>query len=141
MKYNHFNTNFNNQLWTDVITGAMNDFIGGAMLRKSPQANIDDDGQNIIISIVAPSLEKSDIKVSIEDGKLKISADKKTEVTEKEPKRLKYEWNFNQWTRVFNINNALDVNSISATYDLGLLKVTLPKKEKEKAQDIEVEIQ
>jgi HSP20 family protein len=141
MKYNHqFNYNPLQNALENVFSSSMSDLMGGTMIRKSPQANISENESNFTIAIVAPGLEKSDFKVSIDDGKLQIEVDKVLSNTEESVKSIKNEWKLNQWKRTFKVDNSLDLAAITASYDLGILKVQLPKKEASSKQAFDIEI-
>lgn len=142
MRYNNhqFNPNQLHNVLEDVFNIALSDLMGGTMIRKSPQANISENEAGFTIIVVAPGLEKSDFKVSVEDGKLNIAVDKTQSESNQIHKMIKNEWNFGQWKRSFKIDNTLDASQITATYELGVLTLELPKKEVSNTNVFNIEI-
>lgn len=77
----------------------------------------------------APGLDKKDIKVSYDDGYLKISASKEDSKDEETKNYIKKERTYGLIERQFYIG-AIDQDSIKAEFNNGILQITVPKKEK-----------
>ncbi|MBA3829060.1 MAG: Hsp20/alpha crystallin family protein [Taibaiella sp.] len=115
-------------------------FKAGANFSATP-VNIQETDKAYELQLIAPGLKKEDFKLSMDGDILNISYDHKAETTEqKEVKWVRNEYKFRSFKRSFTINDAVDSNSIGATYADGILFVTLPKKEvsEPKVQNITV---
>lgn len=98
-----------------------------------PAVNISEDEKNFCVDIVAPGFKKDDFKVNVEDDMLTISADVKSEKTEEDKKKqyTRREYSHSSFTRSFKLpDNATDDN-ISADFNDGILKLTIPKSEQQ----------
>ncbi len=89
------------------------------------------------IELAAPGYEKADFKVAFEHGQLVISGEKATTETEEgattpTEKFTHKEFTYNNFERTFNLpEDGVDVDGIKASYQAGILTVSLPKKEVE----------
>ena len=81
--------------------------------------------------LAAPGLQKSDFNINIENDYLVISAEKKTEKEEtgNEGKFTRREFNYSSFKRSFQLDENINREGIAASYENGVLSITLPKKE------------
>jgi HSP20 family protein len=78
---------------------------------------------------VAPGFKKEDFKVKVDDDILTISAEIKTESTE-EGKNKEYtrrEYSSSSFSRSFQLPDNVKDDSITASYQDGILKLEMPK--------------
>src|SRR6266566_2712883 len=71
---------------------------------------------------------------------VKISGTKAQVAEEKAEKVHRYERTYGAFERTFRLSASIDPKKIKATYDLGVLTITLPKAETAKPHLIEVEV-
>ncbi|PWT78667.1 MAG: heat-shock protein Hsp20 [Acidobacteria bacterium] len=92
---------------------------------------------NVIAVVELPGMRKKDIDISLHDGTLTISGERKRESIggEKAEHTERYVGTFR---RSIVLPTRVDANKVSATYRDGMLTVTLPKAEEAKAKQIEV---
>jgi HSP20 family protein len=91
-----------------------------------PAINVKETELEYKISIAAPGLEKHDFDIQLDQGMLKISAEK-TENKENNGKFSRREYNYSSWTRSFALpEDALD-GKISAEYKNGELRIEVPR--------------
>ena len=78
---------------------------------------------------ILPGMKKEDIAVDIDGDYLTISAQRNTETEEKDDKNsyVRRERSYGSFSRSFNISN-IKSEEISGSYENGVLKLTLPKK-------------
>jgi len=119
------------------------DFFGGTddELDKgdvSPKVSIEDKADEYIVRFELAGLSKEDVKVTYKNEKLYITGEKKEE-TEK-ALYFKNERKFGKIARGIEIPMLINAEGIDATFENGLLSVTLPKVEEEKEPGIEVNI-
>ena len=107
-----------------------------------PAVNIKDRAKHYFIEVAAPGFKKSDFLVELEDNTLTISAKKaENKTTEKEGEKVEKEtYTHREFTnsafkRAFTISEkAVDVSKIEASYEAGVLVVSIPKKEVEETK-------
>ncbi|MCD4758133.1 MAG: Hsp20/alpha crystallin family protein [Arcobacteraceae bacterium] len=92
------------------------------------------------IDVDLPGVNKDDISIDIDDGKLTISGERKIKEEVKEEDYYKVETSFGKFQRFFTIPKNVDVENITASSDKGVLEVVIPKLEKDKnKKKIEIE--
>lgn len=109
------------------------DFWGyqGVDHQVSVPVNLRETGKTYEMSLVAPGLRKEDFKLNVSNDMLTISYEQKQEQKQdgQEDGWLRKEYRMQSFSRSFNLDDTIDVAKISASYDNGILHLTLPKKE------------
>jgi HSP20 family protein len=99
--------------------------------KEFPAVNIAENDKNYSLEVVAPGFRKEDFKLKVDDDVLTISAESKTEHKEnengKEKDYTRREYNYNSFTRSFQLPENVKDDSISAGYKDGILNIELPK--------------
>lgn len=95
-----------------------------------PAVNIKEIENEYQLEVAAPGLQKEDFNIEVKEGILKLSVSKNTESEEKTEKYTRKEFGFQKFERNFALpKNTVQVESIQASYENGVLKVALPKQE------------
>lgn len=94
-----------------------------------PAVNIVEKDSNYEITLMAPGLNKSDFKISLDNNLLSVAYEKAEEKNEESEKFVKREFAIRSFKRTFTVNDKLDIENISAVYENGLLTVSVPKLE------------
>ena len=105
-----------------------------------PSVDISETKDNFIVKAELPGLESKDVNVSISGGLLIIKGEKKKEEEEKDEHHHYVERYSGSFQRVFQLPTAVKGNKVEATFDKGVLKVTLPKVEEAKKKEIEIKV-
>ncbi|MPN59108.1 18 kDa heat shock protein [bioreactor metagenome] len=76
-----------------------------------------------------PGFDKKDIKIDIDGGYLTINAERHSKSEEKDDKNnyIRCERSYGSFSRSFDVS-AINTDAIAASYDNGVLKLTMPKK-------------
>src|SRR5438132_4665758 len=106
----------------------------------TPLADITEDDKEYVIKAELPDMKKEDVKVTVENGVLTISGERKFEKEEKNKKYHRVERGYGTFMRSFTLPDDADANKIKAEFKNGLLKVHLPKSEHAKPKHIEVNV-
>jgi HSP20 family protein len=107
----------------------------------SPLVDIIEDDHEYLFKADLPEMRKEDVKVTIENGVLYISGERKTEKEEKKRKFHRLERFFGTFERTFTVPEDADTTKIVADFHDGVLQVHLPKRPMPKPQAIEVKVQ
>jgi len=93
-----------------------------------PKVNISETKENFKMDVAAPGLHKKDLKIDVTNNVLTISAEKEEN---KEENHTWREYNYSSFTRSFTLPDDVVADKIEATYDGGILRLILPRQEKE----------
>ena len=105
-----------------------------------PLVDIFEEPDAIRLVAEVPGVRPSDVKITVEDNLLTIKGTKEQVPEEKAEKVHRYERTYGAFERSFRLSASIDANKIKATYNLGVLTITLPKAETAKPHLIEVEV-
>ena len=117
-------------------------FIANEVVRGSvPSVNIKDTKDAYLIDVAAPGFTRESFSVKIEDSILTIVGEKATDKLEEGEKYTRKEFHQASFKRSFTLPKTIVADSITAAYENGILRVSLPKLEESKAKGtIEVKI-
>jgi HSP20 family protein len=98
--------------------------------------------KNDEVNLVAelPGLTKEDVDISIENGTLTISGEKKRESEVKDDNFHRVERAYGRFQRSFALPSAIDPKKVKAVFKDGILTVNLGKKEEAKPKKVEIEV-
>lgn len=106
------------------------------------RTDIKDEGDHFLLEADLPGFRKEDIDLHLQDGLLTITA-KHDETSEHKDENGKYvcrERRVGSFTRSFNVSG-IQEDAISASYENGVLKLTLPKQGEPEPQSRKIAIQ
>ncbi|MGH7545020.1 MAG: Hsp20/alpha crystallin family protein [Gemmatimonadota bacterium] len=88
-----------------------------------------------------PGLTRDEIQLSVENGVLTITGEKREERTEGKPEGEVhlFERRYGRFERRWTLPTNVDADKIRARYENGVLVVTLPKTEEAKPRQIQIE--
>ncbi len=94
---------------------------------------------SFIVKAELPGLDAKDVEVSISGDVLSIKGEKKKE-EEKNEHHYRAERYYGSFKRSFQLPSSVKADKIEATFDKGVLKVTVPKVEEAKKKEITVKV-
>jgi HSP20 family protein len=99
-----------------------------------PAVNIKETAENFEVSMAAPGMRKEDFRVELEGNQLTISSEFENQHEQKEGERYtRREFSYQSFQRSFTLpRNVVDVEHIEATYNDGVLRLLIPKREEAK---------
>ena len=106
----------------------------------TPSVDIAETAEAFEIKAELPDVKKEDVKVTVEDGELRIFGERKQEKEEKGKKFHRVERSYGSFMRSFTLPENVDDSKLTAEYKDGLLNVRLPKTEKAKPKAIAVKV-
>ncbi len=104
----------------------------------TPAVNEKVDDKGYYLEIDLPGVKKEDIDISVNDGVLVISGERKLEKKEEKENYTRIESFFGRFERAFKLPADADLDNIEAKYENGVLKIFIPKKQKESGKKIEI---
>lgn len=97
-----------------------------------PAVNITENTEGYQLSLAAPGLKKEDFNIDVEGNTLTISSEKEEKKEEKDERMTRKEYSYASFVRSFNLPEDVKLEAIDATYENGVLRIALPKKEEAK---------
>ena len=92
-----------------------------------PTVNISETSKEYCLDVAAPGMERKDFEIEINNHTLTISAEKEAKKEEKSEEYSMQEWSFNSFSRSFTLPENTKQDKVSAKYENGILKITIPK--------------
>ena len=112
--------------------------VGQLFTGWSPALDLYQNNDNLIAVAELPGMRKEDIEISLHDGTLTISGERKRERSSNNDKAERTERYIGTFRRSIALPTRVEANKVSATYRDGILTVTLPKAEEVKPKQIQV---
>lgn len=124
---------FDDMFKTDWLGGTTN---GTNIGTSIPAVNIQENDDNFMVAVAAPGKSKKDFKIELDNDVLTISSETKqeNENNEKNGKYTRREFSYSSFRRAFSLPDTVDSEKISASYNNGVLEISLPKREEAKVQ-------
>lgn len=137
-----FNNRPYSKTFNNVFDELLHEFpVWGRELNTAAPVNITETPTAFQVTLNVPGRNKEDFKVSIDNGLLTVSYEKKEEVKSETDKAIRKEFTFQNFKRSFTLDETVDTEKIEARYENGLLNFNLPKKETVKEPTKQISIQ
>ncbi|MBI3593337.1 MAG: Hsp20/alpha crystallin family protein [Nitrospirae bacterium] len=105
-----------------------------------PSVDIFEKENALVLRAELPDMEMSDIDISVDANTLQIKGNRKLAHEDKKENYHRIERVYGAFSRTFTIPDFVSLDKIEATYDKGVLTITLPKKEEVKPKKIKIDI-
>jgi len=138
MRYNRPDNDVTSKRFSDIMDEFFNDALSARRDNFVPSIDISESDDSFLISAELPGMSKEDIDISLENGRLSISGERSFEKEEKNKKFHRVETKYGSFERSFQLPDNVDEESISASYENGLLNITIEKSEQEVKKQIEI---
>ncbi len=106
-----------------------------------PLVDISEDEESYLIAAEVPEVRKEDVKVTLENGVLGIRGERKFEKSEASGRTYhRVERSYGYFARTFNLPSDADTAKVEASFNEGILRISVPKSEAAKPKQIEVKV-
>ncbi|MCC2680018.1 MAG: low molecular weight heat shock protein [Pseudobdellovibrio sp.] len=131
-------------LATDLVGDLFNDFdraVNAMTSTVTTQVNCDihETDDHYLVSFDMPGVKKEDIKIDLQGNRLIVSGERRREHNENRKSTLWYERSYGKFERTFVLPSTIEADNIEAQYEDGVLNVALPKAEKAKPRQIQIQ--
>lgn len=106
----------------------------------APAVDIYEDADGVLIKAELPEMAMKDIDVRIEDNTLSIKGERKLEREDKIDNYHRIERYYGSFNRSFTLPSTVDQEKVKASYDRGVLRISLPRKEDTKPRKIKIDV-
>ena len=112
--------------------------IGGGDWR--PTANISETDKEYLIKAELPEVKKEDVKITLDDGVITISGERKMEKEDKSSNDIRIESFYGTFSRSFSLPDNVVASGIRAESKDGVLRVHVPKTSPSQPKSISIEV-
>ena len=111
---------------------------GGELATVEPFVDVIDKGDKVVVAADIPGVEKGDLSVNIRGDRLEISAERKKEAEEKKEGYIRRERTYTSYYRAIPLPAEVDADMADATFENGVLEITMPKVKAIEKKKIEI---
>ena len=104
----------------------------------APQVDVEETPDAFKFHADLPGLNKKEISISVENHRLTIKGERKTEAEEKKSSFHRVERTYGAFCRSFQLPASVRSEEVEASYKDGVLEITVPKAEELKPRTIEI---
>ncbi len=122
-----FTTSFNRSGDNELMRGAW-----------SPSVDIYENKDQIVLEAELPGMRPEDVDISIENNVLTIHGERKFEKKDEQDNFHRVERSYGSFTRSFTLPPTVTSENVDASFDNGVLKLTMAKREEAKPRRIEI---
>ncbi|MEP0984621.1 Hsp20/alpha crystallin family protein [Ekhidna sp.] len=106
------------------------ELVGGSMPTFSPRVDIAETEKEFEVQLHVPGVKKGDFNIDLNDDQITVSGERKFENEKKEKNFHSVESYYGTFNRTFYLPDVINKEKVDATYQDGILTITLPKDEK-----------
>ena len=106
----------------------------------SPEVDISEDDQGYLLKADLPEMKKDDVRVTVEEGVLSVSGERKSEKEDQKKKFHRIELSFGTFRRSFTLPEDADSTKVTADLRDGVLRVHLPTARVAKSKATQVKV-
>jgi HSP20 family protein len=110
----------------------------GAQRRWAPAVDLVEREDSLVLKADLPGMSEDDVQIEVRDNVLMISGERKAEHEEKENGYYRVERAFGHFSRSLQLPGGVDTSGIAASFENGVLEITIPKPEERKPRRIEI---
>jgi HSP20 family protein len=106
----------------------------------SPEVDISEDDHGYQLKADLPEVKKDEVRVTVEDGILSVSGERKSQKEDQKKKFHRVERSYGTFRRSFTLPEDADSTKVTAEFRDGVLKVHLPTTTTPKSKAIQVKV-
>jgi HSP20 family protein len=111
-----------------------------AARRWIPAMDLVETGESYVLRADLPGMSQGDVKIELDDNVLTISGERKSEQEQKGQGYYRIERSTGTFSRSLTLPEGVDPQAVKATFDKGVLEVTVPKPEERKPHKVEISV-
>ena len=127
-----------NRLFNTVFDAPAPGNGGAAMRRWMPAMDLVETDDSYVLRADLPGLSEGDISIEVENNVLTVSGERKSEHESKGEGYHRVERAFGAFSRSLTLPQGVDPAAVTASFDRGVLEVSIPKPEERKPRRIEI---
>ena len=105
-----------------------------------PAVDVYEDAQKVVLKLEVPGVKQEDLDIRVENQTLTVKDERKFEAEEKEENFQRIERRYGSFVRSFTLPQTVDADAVTATYDAGVLSISLAKKAEAKPKQVKIDV-
>lgn len=139
IRYNRPNSNVMSKRFSDIMDEFFNDAVNNTRSNSfMPSIDISETDTQFQITAELPGMKKEDISIDLEQSRLTISGERSFQNEEEGKKFHRVETQYGSFNRSFQLPDNVDEESVKASYEDGLLNISIDKSEDKVKKQIEI---
>src|SRR5579863_3430350 len=110
----------------------------GSTRRWIPAMDLVEDGDHYVLRADLPGLSEQDVNIELESDVLTISGERKAERTDEKGGYRRVERSYGSFSRSLKLPDGIDGDAVQASFDKGVLEVTIPKPEQHRPRKVAI---
>ena len=106
----------------------------------APAVDIYETEKEIVLKADLPGLKLEDVDISLNNNVLSVRGERRFEKEVKDDNYHRVERAYGNFVRTFTLPNTVNVEQIEASYENGVLKIAMPKREEARPKQIKVNV-
>lgn len=127
-------------LFDEGASGGRSSLIGTQQTLWSPQVELVQRGDKLVVRADLPGVKKDDLKIEVQDDVLTLSGERREEHEENQEGYYHSERSYGRFYRAIPLPEGVNADQVDATFTDGVLEVAIatPRQEERKAKRIEI---
>lgn len=138
IKYNQPGRDIFGKRFSDIMDEFFSDAVATRQNRFAPSIDISETDKQYLIDVEVPGINKEDIDLNIENNTLTVSGERKFKKEEDNKQYHRVESHYGSFSRSFTLPENVKNDSISASYNNGILHITVDKSEQQMKKQIKI---
>ena len=134
---NEMNRLFNTFFDTPSTGGNGN---GGSLRRWIPAMDLVETDDHFVLKADLPGLDESDVNIEVEDNVLTVSGERNAEHEDNREGYVRVERAYGSFRRSLTLPDGVDAEAVSASFEKGVLQVSIPKPEQRKPRKVAIQV-
>jgi len=106
----------------------------------TPAVEIYEKGDKFVVRAEIPAMKKEELDISVVGDTLTIKGERKAKSEAKDEDYYRCELCYGKFSRYVALPSAVQADKVEATYENGILEITVPKAEEAKPKKIEIKV-
>lgn len=115
-------------------------FVPAVRRTMEPSMDVYQTEHDLVVELQVPKVDPKDLKVTVEDGVLKVEGGTAEEQEEKGKEYFRREIRRGHFSRMLSLPVSVKEEATKASFEHGVLKIVMPKSEAAKPKTIAVEV-
>jgi HSP20 family protein len=140
VRFQPFDRDLSTRNFSDLLDDFFNEAVGQTNRGKfMPGMDVSETDNQYLIAFEIPGMNKEDIQISLEDGLLTVSGERKMKNETDGEKFHRVERRYGEFSRSIQLPDNVDSDSVKATYKDGILNISVDKSEDKVKKQIEIQ--